>query len=194
MSSTVTELIGKESISDAAEKARKGIRGLSDETKSTSSTTDALSDKTKLLQGIFNGFVVTAVVAGLKKITETAFECYQEFGEMDRRMQQLKIALGNNEESFSRNVDLIESLTQKTLSSKDEIENLIAELASLGKSDSQIQAIATAAVSLANITGKDLNSSFQLLNATYSGTTGRLSQIIPEIKNLTKDNSWLERR
>jgi|GEM_PF-4600986 ABC-type transporter Mla subunit MlaD len=187
MSRVTVEINGRETVSDASEKARKSLHSLSDETKSTSSTTDALSDKTKLLQDVFNGFVVTAVVTGLKKITEAAFDCYQEFGEMDRRMQQLKIALGNNEESFNRNVDLIDSLAKKTLASKDDIESLIAELASLGKSDDDIERIATAAVNLSNVTGKDLNTAFMLINATYAGTAGRLAQLLPEIKNFSKE-------
>ena len=186
MSSTVTEIIGKQSVSDAAEKARKGLHGLSDESTSTSKITDILTNKTKLLQGVFDGFVVTAVVAGLKKATEAAFDCYQEFGEMDRRMQQLKISLDNNEDSYNRNVELIETLSKKSLASKDDIESLVAELASLGKSDEDIKKIATAAVYLSNVTGQDLNAAFNQINGTYSGTAGRLEKLIPETGDLTK--------
>ena len=142
---------------------------------------------TKVGKTIQNALTVTAITMGLRKLGEAAFDCYKEFGEMDRRMQQLKIALDGNEASFDKNVALIEKMSRMTLASKDEVENLVTELASLGKSDKDIEAITTAAVNLSNITGKDLNASFTLLNATYAGTTGRLTQLLPEMGSLTKE-------
>lgn len=166
----------------------KTAEGLNAAQKDLNGFQGAVNGIGKSIESALN-FTAIAASAGiaLKKISDAAIDCYKEFGEMDRRMQLLKISLGGNEESFSRNTDLIGKLTTQTLSSKDSIESLISELAALGKSDSQIEAIATAAVSLANITGKDVNTSFQQLNGTYTGTIGRLAQLIPEIKDLSKE-------
>lgn len=130
---------------------------------------------------------VTAIAAGLKKLGDAAFDCFKEFGEGERRLNTLKIALNNNAISVQNATSLIEKMARQSLASKDDIEGLVAELASLGKSDKDIEAITTAAVNLSNVTGKDLNSAFTLINATYAGTTGRLTQLLPEIGNLTKE-------
>jgi len=60
-----------------------------------------------------------------------------------------------------------------SLASKDEIEGLVAELATLGKSDAEIDRITRAAVNLSNVTGQDLNTAFTLINGTYAGTAGK---------------------
>jgi len=134
-----------------------------------------------------NAVGILAVVEALKKAGEFAIDCVKEFGNMERTMIQLKTAFGDNEASFRNMNDLIEEMSTKTLSSKDDVEKLVAELASLGKSDSQIKQITEASVALSNVTGKDLNSSMLLINATYDGTAGKLGKLIPEIGNLTKN-------
>ena len=142
---------------------------------------------TKVGKTIQNALTVTAIAMGLKKLGEAAFDCFKEFAEGERRLTQLKLALDGNEASFTKATSLIDDMRKMSLASKDDIEGLVAELAALGKSDAEIEAITTAAVNLSNVTGKDLNSSFTLINATYAGTTGRLTQLLPEIGNLTKE-------
>lgn len=132
-------------------------------------------------------FTATAIIAGLKKIGEATFDAYKEFGEAERRLNTLKIALDNNDASIRRATGLIGDMAKISLSSKDDIEALVSELAALGKSDAQIESITKASVNLANVTGKDLNSAFTLVNATYDGSAGKLSKLIPEIGNLTKE-------
>lgn len=142
---------------------------------------------TKVGKTIQNALTVAAIAQGLKKLGEAAFDCFKEFAEGERRLTQLKLALNGNEASFTKATTLIDDMRKMSLASKDDIEGLVAELAALGKSDAEIEAITTAAVNLSNVTGKDLNSSFTLINATYAGTTGRLTQLLPEIGNLTKE-------
>ena len=142
---------------------------------------------TKVGKTIQSALTVTAITMGLKKLGEAAFDCFKEFAEGERRLTQLKLALNGNEASFTKATNLIDDMRKMSLASKDDIEGLVAELAALGKSDAEIEAITTAAVNLSNVTGKDLNASFTLINATYAGTTGRLTQLLPEIGNLTKE-------
>lgn len=135
---------------------------------------------------INKAFTAIAIFEAGKKIVEFGADCLKTFGEVERTMTQLKTALGGNEESFSRMGSLIEEMAGKTLASKDEVEKLVAELASLGKSDADIERITQASVALSNVTGKDLNASFMLINATYSGQSGKLAKLVPEIGDLTK--------
>lgn len=141
----------------------------------------------KIGSTIKNALTVTAIAAALKQLGKAAIDCFVEFGEGERRLNTLKIALDNNAISIQKATSLIDKMAQQSLASKDDIEGLVAELASLGKSDAEIDQITRAAVNLANVTGKDLNSAFTLINATYSGTTGRLAQLLPEVKNLTTE-------
>lgn len=160
-------------IKEGLDSAKKDLLGFEDAAQKVGDTLNA-------------ALTVTAIAAGLKKLGEAAFDCYKEFGEMDRRMQQLRIALDGNESSFQKASSLIENMGRKSLASKDDIEGLVAELASLGKSDKDIEAITTAAVNLSNVTGKDLNAAFTIINATYAGTTGKLTQLLPELDGLSK--------
>ena len=91
---------------------------------------------------INKAFTAIAIFEAGKKIVEFGADCLKTFGEVERTMTQLKTALGGNEESFSRMGSLIEEMAGKTLASKDEVEKLVAELASLGKSDADIERIA----------------------------------------------------
>ena len=162
-------------------KLAEGLDGAKRDLSSFESTTQQIG------KSIERAFTLTAIVVGLKKLGEAAFDCYKEFGEMDRTFKQLKIALDGNETSYKKATSLIEEMTKVTLTSKDEIEKLVAELATLGKSDADIEKITKAAVNLSNVTGKDLNASFLLINGTYEGTVGKLGKLLPEIGNLTKE-------
>lgn len=140
----------------------------------------------KLGSTLMGAFKVTAIIAAAKEIADFGLECTKEFGEVERTMIQLKTALGGSETSFSRMTSLIDDMAGKTLESKDSVEKLVAELASMGKSDADIERITQASVALSNVTGKDLNSSFALINATFTGSAGKLEKLIPEIGNLSK--------
>lgn len=140
----------------------------------------------KVGETLKNAFALTAIIASVEKLGRAMFDCYKEFGEGERRANAMSIALGNNALSIQKATTLIDTMARRTLASKDDVEALVSELAALGKSDAEIESITTAAVNLANVTGKDLNSAFTLVNATYSGTTGKLAQLLPEIGNLTE--------
>ena len=154
--------------------AKKDLLGFGD-------AAEAIGNKLK------NALTVTAIVVGLEKLGKAAFDCFVEFGEGERRLKQLKIALDNNETSFNRATRLIDEMRGMSLASKDQIEGLVAELAALGKSDAEIDRITRAAVNLSNVTGQDLNTAFTLINGTYAGTAGKLEKLIPELADLTKE-------
>ena len=161
-------------IKEGLDGAKKDLLGFEDAAKS-------VGDRVK------TALTVTAIAAGLVKLGKVAFECFEEFGEGERRIKQLGIALGGNESSLAKATGLIDDMRKMSLASKDEIEGLVTELGSLGKSDADIDKITRAAVNLSNITGKDLNTSFTQINATYTGTTGKLTQLLPQLGSLTKE-------
>lgn len=168
-------------VISAENKIKEGLDAAQRDLEGFSSSTQRIGD------AITKALTVTAIVAGLKKLGDAAFACYKEFGVMERYAKQLSIALGGNEASVIKNTNLIEKLTRQTLESKDSIKFLINEIAALGKSDAEIDAIATAAVNLSNVTGTSLDAAFRQINGTYAGTIGRLAQLIPEVKNLTTE-------
>ncbi|MCX7023047.1 MAG: phage tail tape measure protein [Spirochaetes bacterium] len=133
-----------------------------------------------------NAFTVLGLVESGRKIARFGADCAEAFGDMERTMLQLQAAVGGSASRFTNLTGLIDDMTRKTTASKDDIEALVAELASLGKSDVDIAKITNAAVNLSNVTGKDLTVAFLLINGTYSGTLGKLSKLVPELGNLTE--------
>jgi predicted nucleic acid-binding Zn-ribbon protein len=161
-------------IKEGLDGAKKDLLGFEDAAKKVGDT-------------LKNAFAVTAIAAGLKKLGEAAFDCFKEFGEGERRLNTLKIALDNNAISVQKATSLIDKMARQSLASKDDIEGLVAELAALGKSDAEIEKITQAAVNLSNVTGKDLNTSFQAINQASAGVTRSLAVLLPEIKNLSTE-------
>lgn len=62
-----------------------------------------------------------------------------------------------------------------------------AFLAALGLSEKQINDTIEAAAQLSAVLGIELSSAVQQLEKTYSGSAGRLAQMIPELKGLTEE-------
>ena len=63
----------------------------------------------------------------------------------------------------------------------------MAQLASAGRTEEQIMSIMSAAADMAAVTGQDIASAAQQLNATYNGNAGALGRQITSINNLTKE-------
>jgi len=138
----------------------------------------------KSIQGAFSAVAVAAVA---KQAISFGISTVKAFGEAERAMAQLKTALGGSETSFKRMNDLISDMGKKTLASKDEVEALVAEMASLGKSESDIEKITDATIALSNVTGMSLDAAYKAINGTYAGTTKELKKLVPEIGDLTKE-------
>jgi hypothetical protein len=81
---------------------------------------------------------------------------------------------------------LVEELGKKSNATNDDLERLISELALLGKSPAEIEKLTKASVALSEVTGQSLDAAFTQLNATLSGSAGKLEKLIPGLGNLTK--------
>lgn len=141
----------------------------------------------KVGKGITDAFKITAIVAGVQQLAKAAFEAVEAFGEMERGQIALQSAFQGNGEAVERMNGLIDDLSDKTLASKQEVMNMVTQLASLGRSESDIKKISTAATYLSNVTGQGLNEAMKQVNATFSGSTDELGKLLPELKGLSKE-------
>ena len=130
-------------------------------------------------------FTITAIVAAIKKLGDVTSECLSDFLQADRAYKLLHIKL-KDDSAYKAVTANIAKLSRQTLSSKDDIESMVSELAALGKSSDEINAISDAAVYLSNVTGKDLNSSMTTLLNTYNGNVTQLKKLGVDTSELTK--------
>lgn len=135
---------------------------------------------------IKSAFAITAIIAAVHKLTNALSDCLADFNKAERAYKQLSLSLKDTS-GFDKLTDTIKELSRETLSSKDDIESMVSELAALGKSADEIDDISRAAVYLSNVTGKDLNSSMTTLLNTYNGTTTQLNRLGIDTSNLTKE-------
>lgn len=133
-----------------------------------------------------SAFTATAILVAVKKITDGLSDCFKAFNEADRAYKRLSLSLSDTK-GFNSVKQSITDLSKITLSSKDDVEAMVSELAALGRSSEEISAISEAAVHLSNVTGKDLNSSMTTLLNTYNGTTTQLNRLGIDTSNLTKE-------
>ncbi|MGD9938611.1 MAG: phage tail tape measure protein [Clostridia bacterium] len=145
------------------------------------------SNAVRVAKGIQQAFSAVAIAAAAKQVVQFGIESVKAFGEVERKMTQLKVALGGNESSFDRLNEHIEDLSKVTLASKGDVQSLVSQLAALGKSDADIERISEAAVNLSNVTGQGLNEAMKQVNATFSGSTDELGKLVPELRGLTKE-------
>lgn len=130
-------------------------------------------------------FTVTAIIASIKKLGDAASACLSDFLQAERAYKRLALALKDTSAYKSVTAN-IAKLSKQTLSSKDEIESMVSELAALGKTADEINAVSDAAVYLSNVTGKDLNSSMTTLLNTYNGNVTQLRKLGVDTSELTK--------
>jgi len=173
------EIKGKEDVSQVAKKAKGGLDGLA-------SGANGLVQK-------FGGLALAGagVVAGLKIIAKAADECVQAFVENEKATLTFNAALqttpglsasaGDTLRDYAGQIALMTGKTQAAVLSME------AMLLKSGRTEDQIQAMLKAAVDFSAATGKDMTSALEQLNKTFGGTAGELGELIPALKDLTKE-------
>ncbi len=165
----------------------KGENKLSSAVKGAKSDILSLGEiSTKVGGMISKAFTVTAVIAAVKKLGDACVSCYNEFYEAGREYKKLSLMM-KDQSSYRSVIANIDRLAKVTLMSKGDIESMSAELAGLGKSADEINAITEASVYLSNVTGNDLSSSMTTLLNTYNGTTTQLKRLGIDTSNLTSE-------
>lgn len=162
-------------------KSRAGIKSATDDVLGFGEATKKVGDT------IQNAFKVLTIAKFAQEVGKFAFNSVKAFGEVERKMTQLKVAVGGSDESFGRLNNHIQKLSSLTLASKGEVQDLVARLAALGKSDADIERISSAAIHLSNVTGQGLNEAMKQVNATFSGSVDEMGKLLPELRGLTKE-------
>ncbi len=166
----------------------KGQNNIGQATKSAANDLSALKNTvSKFGSTLKSAFAVTAAIAAIQKLGSACKTALTEdFGEANRAYKQLAIALGDTA-AYNSVLETVDTLAKKTLTANGDIEEMVAELAALGKSSDEINSISTAAVSLSNVTGKDLKSSMTTLLNTFNGTTTQLERLGVNLDGVTKE-------
>ena len=128
-------------------------------------------------------------VEGFKKLVEAANQMVEAFAEDEKAEIRLNSALNTTATGVPHNTEtilaLVDSFSLLTGVSREVSSGMITLLASTGRTDDQIKDMLTAANSLSNATGIDLNTALTQLDATFAGNIGRLGRLTPELKDLT---------
>jgi hypothetical protein len=193
MSSVTVEINGKETVSKASQEAKRGIHEVSTEAQDASKSTENLSDKTSALKNMFGGFVVTAgdVVNALKSIASEVNAVVEAYAVQEKAETNLRTAIQLSKnvtmESYNGLVKYASQLQTLTGIGDETTISLEAMLIASGRNEAQVRKLIQVSADYAAATGKDFQSTVEEINKTFSGTTGRLGQVIPELKDLTKE-------
>ena len=93
----------------------------------------------------------------------------------------------NNSDEFSASAEkAVKSIQLMTGASDDVAKQMVTTLSSTGRTAEEIDKMTTAAEGMANATGVSLDTALTQLNTTFSGTSGKLSRLNPELKDFSK--------
>ena len=148
------------------------------------------------LKGISSGAVASAgavagVAVAVKKTVDALNECAAAYRVQKNAEEALQIAAKNNpylNDESVYNLRNFASELQSLSEIGDEVSlQVMSQLAATGRNEEQITQIMSAAADMAAVTGQDLASAAQQLNATLNGNAGLLGRQIGAINDLTKE-------
>lgn len=135
--------------------------------------------------------VFKTVINITKKAKAAIDECAKAYNTQAKAEKQLETAAKNNPYLNNSNVSQLKKFAGELQSisavGDEELLPLMAQLASAGRTQAEIQDIMKAALDVSTSGTMSLESAVKNLNKTYSGLSGELGENIPEIKNLTKE-------
>lgn len=134
---------------------------------------------------------ITAAVLAAKKYIETLKEANEAYKVQEKAEKALQKAADNNPylngESVRHLKEYASELQELSNYGDEGTIDIMAQLASTGRTEAEIMKIMGAAADYAAATHTDLASAAQTLNATYSGMSGTLGRQIEGIKDLTAE-------
>lgn len=135
--------------------------------------------------------IFKTVINITKKAAAAVNECAKAYNVQAKAEKQLETAAKNNPYLNNSNVSQLKKFAGELQSisavGDEELLPLMAQLASAGRTQVEIQDIMKAALDVSASGTMSLESAVKNLNKTYSGLSGELGENIPEIKNLTKE-------
>ena len=133
---------------------------------------------------------IVAAVAAAKKFIETLKESNEAYKVQEKAEKALQKAADNNPylsgEGVRRLKEYASELQGVSNYGDEGTIDIMAQLASTGRTEAEIMKIMGAAADYAAATHTDLASAAQTLNATYGGMSGALGKQVGEIKDLTE--------
>lgn len=135
-------------------------------------------------------FATSITAAGLvligKQVAEFGVTCYQAFAEAERAAITFSTALADRTDVSRNALEAFNDAFSKSFGVDGEaIMGMETMLLASGRTEDQITKMMNAAQALSVATGKDLSSSVELLNKSFSGSEGKLGTLIPALKDLT---------
>jgi hypothetical protein len=163
---------------------------------STEKSTSFAQQAFATMAGFIGGNLVIGAISKVSDSMKFMFDSVMTDGikatdDQAKATLQLSIALGNlgqnNKENINSFVSFADELERTTNIADDLTIKMLALAKGTGATDEQAKKLVTTAIDLSAATGKDVNTSFQQLTATLSGSAGRLAQLNPELAGLSKE-------
>ena len=137
------------------------------------------------------GVAVGAAVGAIKKVNEVIKETTDLYKVQANAEKQLEVAAKNNPYLNGTSVVQLKAYASELQSistvGDEQLLPLMAQLASAGRTQAEIQDIMAAALDVSASGMMSLDSAVTALNKTFSGTAGQLGNQITAVKNLTKE-------
>jgi len=134
---------------------------------------------------------ITAAVIVTKKYIETLKEANEAYKVQERAEKALQKAINNNpylqRESIERLKEYASRLQEVSNYGDEGTIDVMAQLASTGRTEAEIMKIVGAAADYAAAKHIDLKTAAETLNATYNGISGTIGRQIEEVKDLTDE-------
>jgi len=131
------------------------------------------------------------VVKGIHEFTKAMNECAKLYVVQAKAEKTLEISAKNNPYLKSENVKALKdyaSFLQSISEVGDEqLLLMMSQLASAGRTQEEIQQIMKTAVDMSASGLISLESAVRSLNGSYAGSAGRLTMLLPQLKNLTEE-------
>ena len=178
----------------------KGIKDMQSKLDKSGKAIDDSSKKTgkleKSLGGLNKGAIaaaagVGAVAVAVKKTVDALNDCEAAYQKQRKAETALQVAARNNPYLNNESVYNLKQFATELQSMSevgDEVSlQVMSQLAATGRTEEEIMQIMTAAADMAAVTGTDIASAAQQLNATLNGVAGQLGRQVEAINGLTKE-------
>ena len=171
---------------DAAEKAGKKVEKNSKKSKN-------LGEILKTVKEKVNGTTIAgiAAAAAIKKTVDALNDCEAAYKVQLKAEIALQTAAKNNpylnDESVYNLRNFASELQSMSNIGDEQSLQVMAQLAAMGRTEEQIQAIMKAAADMSAVTGNSIQNIAVQLNKTYSGLAGELGEANSAIRGLSKE-------
>ena len=174
-------------------KGAKAVNGLKTAFNETGGAVAGFASKMGSVAASGGGVAVaiTAAVMAAKKYIETLKEANEAYKVQEKAEKALQKAADNNPylngESVHRLKEYASTIQSSSNYGDEETIDIMAQLASTGRTESEIMKIMGAAADYAAAKHIDLKTAAESLNSTYSGMAGNMGRQIADIKDLNDE-------